>query len=772
MLLWTALLGCPSSPECPEGGCTPVPSGEDDLCTPVRTTFDQQCVLCHGEDGAGDLDLRDLEALVERPAVGAFLPLVASDGDLDASYLWLKLRGTQGGVGGGGATMPPGGRLGDDALAAVQAWVEAGGQCVPGDLPVRPPVVGEPTPLPIRRLNRFELDNAVRDLLGSDVRPSASLPADDTLEGFDTLGEALTLSDVHVEQLELAMEAVATGFVAQTWSGGPIEVALDPQQMVPSTGGAQGDGWMLWANGTLVGDFEVPLAGDYRVEVRAWGTQVPPDPVQMAVMVDGPIVATIDVPNGAPWLSYIVDLTLEPGEHEVSVAFLNDSNGPDGDRNLVVDGVRVLLDHAESAVYRRYEDGLACDPAASGRTVCLEALFGPLMTHAFRRPLEDGELGRLVAGLDTLATTWDLPYTETVTAGVHAVLLSPHFLFRPEAGLPDGSLTDHELATRLAGFLWSSIPDTELRQHAEAGDLSEPSVLEAQTRRMLADPKAAALVDSFGGQWLWLRRIGQGAPDPGLYPEVDDALRDAFTEQGRRLVHDALLGDRPLSSILTRTDPAIDPSLASFYGFPGTITTWQEVDLALEGRVGLLSNGGLLAALSNPTSSNPVRRGKWMMTQLLCDAPGDPAPGVVAGFDPEVGEGSLRERFAVHRAEPVCASCHDLMDPLGFSLEGFGPAGEARSTDDLGFPVDTSGTLPDGRSFDGPSGLADLLADDPLFTLCAAEKAFIYGLGARVDARNHPYVLEAHARFVEGGVFFDDLVVGVVLTDAFRRRGP
>jgi mono/diheme cytochrome c family protein len=766
MLLWTALLGCPSEPA-PTGSTSP-----EDLCVPVDATFARQCVGCHGADGAAGLDLRDLSSLVEKPAEGAFLPLVAADGDLQQSYLWHKIAGTQGRVGGGGATMPPVGGLDADGLAAVEAWIGAGGQCVPGDLPVRPPDPGEPQPIPIRRMNRFELDRAVRDLLGSSLRPSEGLPADDTLAGFDTLGEALTVSDVHVEQLEHTLEAVAEDFVARTWPGGPVEVVVDPTTMSASTGAPLGDAWMLWANGTLAETIEVPVAGDYHLEVRAWGDQAGTAPVRMAVLVDGPIVATLDVPNAQPALSYLVDLSLEAGSHDVSVAFLNDLDGPEGDRNLVVAGLRVWLDTPDDPVYAAFADGLTCDPEVDGRKVCLEALLGPLQSRAYRRPVPPDERARLVDGLDAMATTWDLPYPDTVTAGVHAVLLSPHFLFRPEIGTPDGRLTDHELATRLATFLWSSLPDDELRDLADAGRLVDDAVLEEQVRRMLADPRADALVESFGGQWLWLRRIGDATPDPTVDPVLHEERVASFREQARRLVHDALLGDRPLHSVLTRTDPAIDPILASFYGFGGQVNSWTEVDLSSTGRVGLLGNAGLLASLSNPTTSNPVRRGKWMMSQLLCDEPGDPPPAAVADFDPTVGEGTLRERFAVHRSDPVCASCHQVMDPLGFSLEAFGPAGEARDVDDLGYPVDTTGTLPDGRTFDGPGGLATLLADDPAFTLCAAEKAFTYGLGTRVDAQNHPFVREAHERFVSGGGHFDDLVVGIVLGDAFRRRTP
>ena len=194
------------------------------------------------------------------------------------------------------------------------------------------------------------------------------------------------------------------------------------------------------------------------------------------------------------------------------------------------------------------------------------------------------------------------------------------------------------------------------------------------------------------------------------------------------------------------------------------------MDLAPNGRFGILTNGGLLAALSNP-SSNPVRRGKFIMGQLLCDAPGDPPPGAIESFEPGTGQGSLREQFEDHRSNPVCASCHLKMDPLGFSLDNYGPAGEYRTTDDLGYPVDNTGLLPDGRSFAGPEGLGTVLSTDPLYPICVSEKLYTFALGAAPNGGTYPYVLDARDEFVSGGMHFEDLAVSIVTSDAFRMRG-
>jgi hypothetical protein len=394
------------------------------------------------------------------------------------------------------------------------------------------------------------------------------------------------------------------------------------------------------------------------------------------------------------------------------------------------------------------------------------------MQTAFRRPLEPGEADRLVALLTGLIDDASLSYDEAVVGGNQATLLSPHFLYRPEGtGPANQPLDDYAVASRLSYFLWGSLPDDTLLARAAAGDLSsDPMVVASEARRMLADPRAVALVEDFAGQWLWLRRIVNGAPDATVYPDVTAAMRAAFEEEAERLVTEVLLGQRHMGDLLTDTSLDVSPTTRTFYGL-SPVPGWQNEQLAVHARHGLLTNPGLLAALSNPTSTNPVRRGKFLLHQLLCDEPGDPPAGVVESFDPLLGPGSLRDRFAQHRADPSCASCHDKMDPLGFSLEAYGPAGERRPVDDLGFAVDATGVFPDGRTFDGPDGLGQTLSADPLYALCIAEKTFSYATGTSLDLANYPFVLDARTTFVSEGMVFEELVVAIVTSDAFLLRG-
>jgi hypothetical protein len=758
-----------------------------DLCEEAQVVFDASCVACHGSAPAANLDLRDATTIIGVDAQGAFLPLVDPAGDPDNSYLWRKVAGTHAEVGGGGGQMPPGGALATDAMDAVYAWVDAGGNCSPlldtGD----PGPVG-PTPetVVLRRLNRAEYDNTVRDLLDTPLRPASSFPVDDSIDGFDNNAEGLTVSDLHVEMYEQAADALAEDFVERyaIGAGDPIDELVQAEEVGGTVGGPSGTFWTLWSNGNIEKIIDVELSGTYTVATSVYARQGGPDLARMAFLVDGVIVEEVDVTHddrSNPG-QYSIDVWLDDGPHDIAVRFTNDYYDPANsiDRNLYVDWVHIT-GPAEPPVAgvpgdSPYAAGITCEPAILGDATCWSLLFGPMMRKAFRRPLEPGEVARLVDLLATLRADEDLTWRESVVAGVQAILLSPHFLYRPELDRDGGPgepqpLTDHELASRLSYFLWSSMPDDTLFLLADAQQLHDPAVLEAQVRRMLQDPKAVSLVDDFAGQWLWLRGLSEAAPDPTLYGVWDQTLEDDLAEEARRLLGSAFRGERSMGDLLTSSSLEINDTLATYYGYTGTLTDWTEVDLSGVERYGILTNAGLLASLSNPTSSNPVRRGKYLLGQLLCDEPGDPPPGVLSSFDPSSGQGSLREQFAAHRSDPSCAVCHDVMDPLGFSLEGYGPAGELRSVDDLGYPVDASGVLPDGRTFDGPAGLGTTLANDPSYPLCVTEKAYTFALGAPPTSATWTYLSEIRDEFVASGLSFEELVVALVTSDAFRMRG-
>ncbi len=760
-----------------------------DLCVESQAIFDASCIGCHGDGGFAGLDLRDASTIVGQPSTGSPLSLVDPAGSLQSSYLWHKLQDTASSVGGSGGQMPPGGVLDPLAMAAVQDWISAGGGCTPSTDTGEPP---PPDPVPgvgvLHRLNRAEYDNTVRDLLSTQLQPALNFPLDDAIAGFDNIAAGLSVSTLHLEMYEAAAEALADDFVRRYDVGGPpqnaVDALIEAETLQGTAGGVNGSFWGLYSVGEVVATVTVPYQGSYDLSVAAYARQGGPDLARMQVKVDGVVVSEIEVPNtdrNAP-VPYSVSVTLEPGEHTIAARFINDFYDPvlGLDRNLYVDWLHLVgptdTPRGGTPGDSPFGLGISCNPAMLGDTVCLSLLLPPMMERAFRRPVPSAEAGRLIA-LASSVIDGGGSYRDGVVAAVQGMLLSPSFLYRPELdhnGPTDSTpqaLGDYELASRLSYFLWSSMPDDQLFSLAAAGQLQNPAVLDGEVRRLLADARAAALVDNFAGQWLWLRRIVDGKPDPLLYPDVDDALRADFAEQARRLVSSFLTGSRSMSELLTTTTAEISPDLAVFYGYPDTLTGWTEVDLADQERHGILTNAGLLAALSNPTTSNPVRRGKFLLEQVLCDSPGDPPAGVTGSFDPTSGPGSLRDQFEAHRSDPSCSVCHQVLDPLGFSLEGYGPAGELRVLDDLGYPIDTVGVMPDGRTFDGPEGLGQTLGDDPLFPLCVSEQLFTYALGQPPEPHTWPYVLDARDAFVAEGLTFEELAVAIVTSDAFRMRG-
>ncbi|RME27697.1 MAG: DUF1592 domain-containing protein, partial [Deltaproteobacteria bacterium] len=317
-------------------------------------------------------------------------------------------------------------------------------------------------------------------------------------------------------------------------------------------------------------------------------------------------------------------------------------------------------------------------------------------------------------------------------------------------------------------FLWSSMPDDELFALAADGRLQDDAVIREQVRRLLADPKAEALVDNFAGQWLFLRGIDEKSPDPWAYPEFDEALRASMKEEMRRFFRSFLHEDRDLHELLLATEGEIDARLAAHYGIDG-VTGWTTVDLSAVERGGLLTQAGLLMVNSYPARTSPVLRGKWVLSNLLCSEPPPPPAGVEGLVEDEADPQTIREQLEQHRADPVCASCHDQMDPLGLGLEHFDGIGAYRVTDN-GFPVDASGELPDGTAFYGARELAAVVAADARYPACIVEKLYTYGLGRSPTYTDAPYLERIEAEFADGGYTFEALVTAIALSEPFRMR--
>ena len=549
------------------------------------------------------------------------------------------------------------------------------------------------------------------------------------------------------------------------------------------------DARILTSNGAIEFDHRFEGDGEYRIRVAAYGQQAGPDPARLAFQVDGMTVDVADVvaEESEPG-SYETRVMVSTGSHRLGFAFLNDyyvSDAADerlqGDRNLVIDRVEVV--GPVVSYYEAVPEGhrrVIAERALSGRfeEVARSSLRG-LASRAYRRPATDGEVDRLVE-LYRMVRADGGTFEEGMQLALQAVLVSPNFLFRVEyGGAPDPNydqeirpLDDWELASRLSYFLWNSMPDDELFRLAFEGKLRDAGELERQALRMLADPKAARMVESFGGQWLQIRNLDTVAPDPDTFPGFDDELRDAMKRETELCLDAVIREDRSILDLLDADYTFLNQRLAEHYGVEGVKgEEFRLVALPADSmRGGILTQASLLTITSNPNRTSPVKRGKYILDQILGSPPPPPPPDV-----PELEEGpellgTLRERMEQHRSNPSCASCHKRMDPLGFGFENYDAIGRWRDTDGDD-PIDPSGSLPDAGSFRGPVELKALLATNrEAFARTLTEKLMTYALGRGLEYYDRCAVDRILEGLASEDYRFGRLVVGIVTSEPFRNR--
>lgn len=683
------------------------------------------------------------------------------------------------------------------------AWVEPE---VVETGPLQPPVVeGDPGRVTLHRLNRAEYNNTVRDLLGTELQPADDFPNDDHGYGFDNNADVLSMSPLLFELYEHAAELL----IAETMEipvTDPASFHFEAEDVEHTTGGASGaDAWNIWSNGEALGVAYLPASGTYTMRAYGYGQQAGPDDIQMTFSIDGVIVAEIAVTNDAQTpQTFEASFYAEEGLRQIGVGFANDFYIPGGepcesndecesgtckgndtcgssDRNLIIDwfdvtGPSELAD--TTPVNAQREAVMVCTPDEAEPATCVREILRAFGKRAWRRPLEEVELDGLLVFL-TIAEQEGADWEEGLRTALRAILVSPHFIFRVEidpdpVSLEEHPLSQYELASRLSYFLWSSMPDASLLAAADQEILHLPEVLHAQVQRMLKDPRAQALVENFGGQWLYFRALDDVAPDPWYFPGWNEGLRTSMRAEAWLFFHSFIRGERSMLELLTASDSFIDETLAAHYqldGFFGMPGAMLEMDVSDNDRGGVLRQGALLTALSYPTRTSPVRRGKWVLGQLLCEEPPPPPPGVEGLSEEEIEAGNmtLREVLELHRADPVCAACHLLMDPIGLGFENYDGIGRWR-TEESGLPVDPAGELPDGSAFLGPEGLIDILVADPSYTHCMVEQLATYALGRGVEPTDHDY-LEAIAEVFEvTGHHFDDLAYLIATSAIFTHR--
>jgi hypothetical protein len=649
----------------------------------------------------------------------------------------------------------------------------------------------DPGPVTIRRLNRAEYDNTIRDLLGVDFQPSKTFPSDDVGEGFDNIGDVLSVSPLLIEKYLDAAEQVADKAII------PIDPFISRNrtfrgQTLNQNAGTnrRNDSFGLFSQGHVGTIVEFPADGDYVLRIHASADQAGPDPARLRLSLNSIPVKTLDITsrNRNDRQDHDYKLKIKKGKQPLRVAFINDYYQPKhadpklrGDRNAYIHSVQVIgplevrpedlpKSHRELVRFRPDSDRSAIEAAIAN--------LSPLMRRAYRRPVTNDEIqpiARFVADSNKNGE----PFEAAMQIGLQAVLVSPHFLFRVELGQPDtttdnnSSLTDFELATRLSYFLWSSLPDDTLFRLAEQKRLNRPDVLARQVRRMLADPKARALVDNFASQWLNLRILDELTPDPKLFPEFNDQLREAMKQETQLFFAEILNKNLPITRFLDGRFTYVNQPLAKLYAIAGvTGDEMKRVELVGDRRAGVLTHASILTLTSNPDRTSPVKRGKWIMDNILDTPPPPPPPDVpeleqTAKTSPDV---PLRKQLEIHRQNASCAICHSQMDALGFGFENFDAIGRWRDTDGK-HQVDSSGTLPGNQTFATPIELIKILGNrKDRFCQSLARKLLVYALGRGLQFNDRCAVDKLVADSRTQDYRFQALVVAIVLSDPFRMR--
>jgi hypothetical protein len=544
---------------------------------------------------------------------------------------------------------------------------------------------------------------------------------------------------------------------------------------------------------TVEASQRIDFDGDYTVRFGFPGTRGPlGKPVGMAFSMDGRVLDTMDVETKPSKLVYFdpfsdgeMRLYLPAGDHVFRAAFqddefvktiANDREAYNKERNKFIGSITFIGPYPSKVEKTSRKKILICDPA-SGQA-CVENILTNLARHAYRRPVAKAEVAGLLKFV-SMAEARGESTEQGIQLALEAILVSPDFLFRIEHD-PDPTdagkihrLSDFELASRLSYFLWSSMPDDELRNLAESGTLHEPAILETQVKRMLADDKAGALSANFAGQWLEIRNLGSINPDPKKFPEWTPALREDLRSETNLFFQYALRENRPISEFIDARYTFLNESLAKFYGIDGVKgPDFRKVELTTSQRGGVVTQAAVLAVSNSyPNRTSPTLRGKFILGNILGTPPPPPPPDVPVLDDSVVGTAvSMRKQLEAHRSDPYCASCHSKMDVLGFGLENYDAIGKWRTMDGK-FPIDAQGTMPDGRSFQTAAEMRTvLLASLPQFSRCLTEKMMTYALGRGMRPYDNRALDRIDKALAAGGYRFQTLIYEIVRSLPFQSR--
>jgi mono/diheme cytochrome c family protein len=660
----------------------------------------------------------------------------------------------------------------------------------------------------IQRMSRTEYAAAVKALLGVDVTPKDVLPQDVSVDGFDNIATALSVSPTFVEQYVEAARTIAKKAVGDT--------SLD-NVMYPLRANTGGEAMPLGLrDGGLRLKHNFSADGEYRFKVhfpdRTLGlyTGSLENASTLVIMIDGkvmfkkPIGGLDDLMlnnrkagDGRAQIQDRFDkipLQIQAGVREVVVGFVDRSRfesisnqgggGAPGAGYPDFDNIEITGPYKTMGISTLSHTLIyVCDPKTAGEAPCAKQIAENLARRAYRRPVTDADRTRLMPFYETGRKEGG-NFDKGIERLVAAVLASPEFLYRtirgvqaPTAGA-EVALTDYELATRLSFFIWNTGPDDELLRLASSKDLSKPAVMDAQVKRMLADPRASSLVTNFAMKWLGLNDLDGLKPDQQIFTGFTDQLKKDLVTEAETFITSVLLENRPLVELLTSDQTYLNDRVARHYGLTGINgSQFRWVKLTDKNRLGLLGKGAVLIKTSYPNRTSPVLRGAWVLDKIIGTPPTPPPPGVETDLNPKQGETpkTVRARLEQHRDNATCRQCHGVIDPMGLALESFDAVGAFRTVDRqaANAPIDVSTVLPSGLPLNGPAELREYLASNPAkFAQAFTEKLMMYAVNRQLQYFDMPQVRAAVHNAAKDNFTLYSIVQGIVHSDAFLKQGP
>lgn len=757
----------------------------------ARTFINQYCIGCHGQAAKNATNAITKEAARH----------ITLD-DLDIDHVekhpeeWERVvRKVRAGM------MPPSG-LPRPAAPKFEAWITSLEDALDRT------TTRKLTPPGIHRLNRTEYANVIKDLLDIEINPAQYLPSDDSTRGFDNVAAGLSISPALLEGY-----VSAAGKISRV-AMGSVTTAVSTTYRVPedTSQDYQIEGMPFGTRGGIIAQHEFPADGDYSVQVTpiSKGNMGNTNPFgeipgeKLEVLIDGERIKVFnwDTDRTRGDGTFNVTAPVKAGRHTLVVTFqaTNDAPGNDLNRHFLRDSLetgglpgfrffphvgKVVVDGPFKAAGAKDTSArkkiFVCTPASAAQeTTCAQQIVNALARRAYRRPVTARDTETLM-GFYQRGRNEGGNFDAGVEMALRRVLSDPEFVFRREmepATVAAGKayrISDVELASRLSFFIWSSIPDDQLLKAAQAGTLRQPAVLEAQVRRMLKDPRSSALVDNFAGQWLGIRAIATQVPVAGLFPDFDDNLRNAMRKEMQMFVGNMIQNDRPIPELLDANYTFVNERLAKHYGIKniyGSYFRRVELPAELDYRKGLLGKALFMTISSQPGRTSPVQRGKTVMQTFLGVEPPAPPPNVEInlqnGGDDRNATPSMRQQMEMHRKNEPCASCHKIMDPIGFSMENFDATGAWRDLDGVA-PVDATGTLVDGTKLKGANELRGALVKySPQFLRVTVEKLLIYALGRGTEYYDMPLVRQIVKSSAVNNYKFSSIILAVVKSEPFQ----